>query len=117
MNTEERRISPRIKLRQLAQVSQEDSATGMRNEIMGSTGDISEHGVRIEADQGFQAGAEVLISFAVGEKIVEAKGQVVHFTAKPDGMASMGIKFTDLPEDDQKFIETYCRTKSPKPSA
>ena len=112
MATAERRKKPRIPLKQLAQASHEDTETGSRNEIMGTTHDVSEGGVRFEAGQAMEVGSELTTSFAMGEQIVEANGQVIHFAPKYDGTASMGIKFTGLSESHWKLIENYCRNKA-----
>ena len=112
MESGDRRKTPRITLRQLAQASGSDAETGERSELMGTTADISEGGVRFEAGQGFREGSEVSISFAVGEDIVEATGRVIHFTPQDDGTVGMGIQFLGLSESDKRFIENYCRSKA-----
>jgi c-di-GMP-binding flagellar brake protein YcgR len=111
-NGAERRRQPRITLKQLAQAMGRDLETGEPSEVMGTTADLSEGGVRFEAERGFKEGSQVSISFSVGEEIIEAVGQVVHFTPREDGVVSMGLKFVDLSESDQRFIENFCRTRS-----
>lgn len=115
MNTadaDERRRQPRITLKQLAQAMGRDFETGEPSEVMGTTADISEGGVRFEAERGFKEGSQVSISFSVGEEIIEAVGQVVHFTPREDGAVSMGLKFVNLSESDQRFIENFCRSRT-----
>lgn len=110
--TGDRRQTPRVPHKQFAQAAQHDDATGVRNEILGVTADMSEGGLRFEAQDGFKEGSEINISFSVGEEIIEADGRVVHFTPRDDGSVTMGIQFVNLSESDQRFIENYCRSKS-----
>jgi len=113
MADDERRKTARIRISQLAQSTREDRRTGLRSEAMGTTADLSKGGLRFDVPQGcnVQSGSEVTISFVVGGKIVDAKGDVVHFTSKDEGMASMGIRFKDLSDADRKFIERYCQMR------
>ena len=78
---------------------------------MGSTADVSQGGLRFEAQEALDVGSDIALSFAVGERIIEATAQVVHFESGGDGAVSMGVRFTNLSPVDQSFIEKYCRTR------
>ncbi|MEW6357038.1 MAG: PilZ domain-containing protein [Planctomycetota bacterium] len=110
MTEKERRKHARAKLRQVAQAGQQD-AEGARHEIMASTKDVSEGGVRLEARAAFDIGSDIQVTFAMGEEIVEAKGSVANFMIQEDGTVSMGVRFSDLSPDSRKRIEDYCKKK------
>ena len=109
--TDDRRKTPRITLRQLAHAAGHDPESGQHGEVIGATADVSEGGLRFQAQRGFKEGAEVSISFAVGDEIVEAIGRIAHFSPQKGGDVSVGIQFLHLSESDRRFIENYCRTK------
>ncbi|NOZ19497.1 MAG: PilZ domain-containing protein [Planctomycetes bacterium] len=110
MTEKERRKHTRAKLRQIAQASQQD-AESTQHELMASTKDVSEGGVRLEARGAFEIGSDIQVTFAMGEEILEAKGNVANFTIQEDGTVSMGVRFSDLSEDSRKLIEEYCKKK------
>jgi PilZ domain len=114
MTSEERRKCPRVPLNQLAQASEENAETGL-HDTLGATRDVSIGGIRFEASSDIDVGKDLLISFAVGENIVRANGQVIHFHTKPDGTVSMGIQFSELTEGDREFLQGHCSEESEDP--
>ncbi len=111
MPREERRKSTRVPLNQLAQASEENPETGVREDTLGATMDVSTGGIRFEAKSDIDIGNDLLVSFAVGENIVRASGRVIHFLTKADGSVSMGIQFSELTEGDRDFLESHCQEK------
>jgi len=110
MTEKERRKHTRAKLRQIAQAGQQETE-GTQHEIMGSTKDVSEGGVRLEAREAFDVGSDIQVTFAMGEEIIEVKGNVANFVIQEDGTVSMGVRFSDLSEVSRKLIEEYCKKK------
>ena len=112
MNADDRRREPRIDHKRLAHVAQDSVGAEYNEEIMGNTADLSMGGVRFEGHDGFKEGSHVRVSFAIDDNVVEANGQVVHFTPKEDGTVTMGIKFLGLSEVNRKLLLDYCQTRS-----
>ena len=111
MSTDERRKIPRFRLKGTARANPRSAETGVPEDIHGDITDISEGGVRFEADTALEVGTEVMIRFAVGDQTVEAAGQVVHVATTGSGSAMLGIKFTNLSPLDKRFIEKYCQIR------
>ncbi|MEW6360066.1 MAG: PilZ domain-containing protein [Planctomycetota bacterium] len=109
---EERRRHPRAPLRQIVQVSQAAPDSSQTYGVMGSTADVSQGGLRLEAQQSFAEGSLIALSFAMGERIVEAVAEVVYSAATNDGLFRMGVRFTGMSSVDRIFIEKYCYLRS-----
>jgi len=105
----DRRRSRRVRLEQIAEVGQRAPDGTSHHKTMGGAADVSAGGIRFEARQAFYLGADVSMSLAMNEDLVEAVGNVVDLKIQDDGTVSMGIRFTDLADEDREVIESYCR--------
>lgn len=114
----ERRAAPRVRLRRLAKATPRGVKDAYPCHIVGTTADLSEGGLRFEAKEDLDLGAEVVVSFVLGRHVIEVAGQVVHHAPLHAGeAASMGIRFTNLSEEDRRLISGYCREKGARTPA
>ncbi|MEW6355160.1 MAG: PilZ domain-containing protein [Planctomycetota bacterium] len=108
-NGEERRKHPRTRLQHIVQVSQDCPEGGLQRTVMGGTYDMSEGGMQFDAQAAFAVGANVTVSFTLGEQIIEASARVIHCASIEDGSIRTGVLFTNLSDADRALIADYCR--------
>ena len=111
----DRRKHPRSGLIQLAEADGNEPIAAQPVQIMGTTVDLSEGGLRFRGQEGFKEGSAVTIVFSVGEEIIEAGGRVAHYSPQDNGDIDMGIEFTHLSNRARSVIESYCRAKAKEP--
>jgi c-di-GMP-binding flagellar brake protein YcgR len=71
---------------------------------IGRTLDVSEGGVKVEAHRELSEGTELELDIAVEDKVVSARGVVVHVEAMANGLFGTGIRFTSISEEDRSLL-------------
>ena len=113
---EEKRKTPRITFKGLVHCEQVDVSRLSHNETMGRTLDISEGGILLEAQQHFPLLSQIDFGIALGDRIIDAKGKVIHLSQTDDGKIQMGIQFIEMSEANKENVREYCKKKKEEKS-
>ena len=71
---------------------------------IGRTLDVSEGGVKVETHRKMADGTELDMDIAIEDKIVTARGKVVHTEALENGLFGTGISFTSISDEDREAL-------------
>jgi len=71
---------------------------------IGRTLDVSKGGVKVETHRELAKGTELDLDIAIEDRVVAAKGVVVHVEPLPGGLYGTGIRFTTISEDDLALL-------------
>ncbi len=71
---------------------------------IGRTLDVSEGGVKVETHRKLAKGTELEMDIAIEDKIITAKGEVLHTEELKNGLYGTGIRFTSIREEDRKYL-------------
>ena len=71
---------------------------------IGRTLDVSDGGVKVETHRKLEDGTELEMDIAIEEKIITAKGEVVHTEELENGLFGTGIRFTLISEEDRDSL-------------
>ncbi len=71
---------------------------------IGRTLDVSEGGVKVETHRKLADGTELEMDIAIEDKIITAKGEVVHTEELENGLFGTGIRFTSISEEDRRSL-------------
>jgi c-di-GMP-binding flagellar brake protein YcgR len=72
---------------------------------IGRTLDVSEGGVKVEAHRELTKGTELDLDIAIEDRLISAKGEVVHVERLKNGLFGTGIRFTSISEADREFLK------------
>jgi len=103
-NVREKRTSRRIRALNLTSYTPKK---GDRQEYIVSIGrtlDVSEGGVKVETHRKLANGTELEMDIAIEDKIITAKGEVVHTEELKNGLFGTGIRFTSISEEDRTSL-------------
>ncbi|MBI4574994.1 MAG: PilZ domain-containing protein [Planctomycetes bacterium] len=103
----DKRGMARVTTVQLVRLAQESEAGAGCAEALGRTLDLSERGVRVESDRHLPFLAEVDLSIALGEVIVQARSRIVHLTVSPAGSFHIGFEFSHVSEEDRTRLRAF----------
>jgi hypothetical protein len=98
--TEERRESPRIVAKHLVSYAHFDEQGEPDDVGMAHTLDLSEGGILLEMTHSLEEGLALEIKMVSGERIIRAKGQVVHSACLSPDRWHVGVHFTEILEGD-----------------
>jgi hypothetical protein len=68
---------------------------------IGRTLDVSEGGVKVETHRKLANGTELKMDIAIEDRIITAKGEVVHAEELKNGLFGTGIRFTVISDEDR----------------
>jgi hypothetical protein len=68
---------------------------------IGRTLDVSEGGVKVETHRRLANGTELEMDIAIEDRIITAKGEVVHTEELKNGLFGTGIQFTAISDEDR----------------
>ncbi len=71
---------------------------------IGRTLDVGKGGVKVETHRELAKGTELDLDIAVDEKVIAAKGVVVHVEPLAQGLFGTGIRFTSISEEDRALL-------------
>lgn len=103
--SDDRREHPRVVSVNLVSCKQLDDAE--ESESMGRTRNLSMGGILLEVHNHFPLSATLNLQIALGEKIIRPTGRVVRLQELEGDRVEMGIKFTELSEEDRATLETH----------
>ncbi len=72
---------------------------------IGRTLDVSEGGVKVETHRELEKGTELDMDIAIEDKIVSARGVVLHTEELKNGLYGTGIRFTSISDEDRKLLK------------
>ena len=103
-NVREKRASHRI--RSLNLTSYTPKTGGKQDYIVsvGRTLDVSDGGVKVETHRRLANGTALEMDIAVEDRIITAKGEVVHTEELKNGLFGTGIRFTSISDEDRNFL-------------
>jgi c-di-GMP-binding flagellar brake protein YcgR len=103
-NVRERRTSRRIRALNLTSYTPKKGDSQEYIVSIGRTLDVSEGGVKVETHRKLAKGTELEMDIAIEDKIITAKGEVVHTEELKNGLFGTGIRFTSISEEDRKSL-------------
>jgi c-di-GMP-binding flagellar brake protein YcgR len=71
---------------------------------IGRTLDVSEGGVKVETHRKLADGTELEMDIAIEDRIITAKGEVVHTEELENSLFGTGIRFTSISEEDRRSL-------------
>jgi c-di-GMP-binding flagellar brake protein YcgR len=88
----------------LLSVTQGEGQRGQGAQLeIGRTLDISEHGLRVETADALELGVDLELQIAAGERLIEARGRVVHCRPEADHHET-GIQLTEIEDGDREAL-------------
>ncbi len=92
----------------LVSLSHKDSEGRTDMESVGRTLDLSKGGILLELPSALPSpNEEVEITLGIKNKVIRAKGRIVHQRQLENGHFGLGISFIDLDEEDIQFISEF----------
>ena len=74
---------------------------------LGRTVDVSEGGVRIETHVALDLDLGISLTIALGDDLMDFKGNIVHSREKHDKRYEYGIAFVEIDEESSLFLRQY----------
>lgn len=115
--TTEKRKHPRINALNLSHVAVRDEPEENRQAI-GRTLNVSESGILLETHFPIQSDQTVSLTIGIEDELIDMQGKVVHLLNGETGRFEMGVKFTDINEDEalkiRDFIARFRQLNPPK---
>jgi hypothetical protein len=71
---------------------------------IGRTLDVSEGGVKVETHLKLANGTELKMDIAIEDRIITAKGEVVHTEELKNGLFGTGIRFSAISDEDRESL-------------
>ena len=71
---------------------------------IGRTLDVSEGGVKVETHRRLADGTELEMDIAIEDRIITAKGEVVHTEELKNGLFGTGIRFSAISDEDRESL-------------
>jgi hypothetical protein len=71
---------------------------------IGRTLDVAEGGVKVETHRRLADGTGLEMDIAVEDKIITARGEVVHTEELKNGLFGTGIRFTSISDEDRNLL-------------
>ena len=72
---------------------------------IGRTLDVSEGGAKVETHRELDVGTELDLDIAIEDRVISAKGVVVHVVPQKNGLFGTGIRFTSISEEDIRYLK------------
>ncbi|MCK6479963.1 MAG: PilZ domain-containing protein [Planctomycetaceae bacterium] len=80
--------------------------------------DLSREGMLLEMDVPAPVGTNLVVDLALGEVVLEVKGQVVRLVPQKNGRMGVGVKFDRLSPRSERHIREYLlKRDGPQPPA
>jgi hypothetical protein len=100
----EQRRSPRIRSLHLTSYVPRKGSEQDYIVSIGRTLDVSRGGVKVEVHRELAKGTELDMDIAIEDRLITAKGVVVHVEPLPGGLYGTGIRFTAVSDDDLALL-------------
>ncbi len=98
---------PRVRNLLLAEISRLDEQ-GVRADLAtGRTLDISYGGLRLELPVPLPVRSEVVLTLALGERLVRIKGKTVYLQKVDGDRCAMGVQFTDVAPRARRLLDEH----------
>ncbi len=104
--TTEKRKHPRINALNLSHVAVRDKPDESRQAI-GRTLNVSESGILLETHFPIQSDQTVSLTIGIEDELIEMQGQVIHLLNGETGRFEMGVKFTDISDEEAGKIRDF----------
>jgi hypothetical protein len=69
--------------------------------------DLSREGMLLEMDHPTPMGSQIVVDLALGEVVLEVKGEVVRHVPQQDGRVGVGIRFDRLSPRSERHIRDF----------
>ena len=86
----------------------------LETEGLGITQNISLGGLMFEVNRAFPIGTVISVDIALFDKIINARGRVVHVQEIGSGKYDLGMKFIDITQKHFDILWEYLETKRKK---
>ena len=103
-SVKEKRISRRIRSLNLTSYTPRKGDKQEYIVSIGRTLDVSEGGVKVETHRKLAEGTELDMDIAIEDRIITARGEVVHTEELKDGLYGTGIRFTSISDEDRQAL-------------
>ena len=103
-SVKEKRAAPRIRSLNLTSYTPRKGEQQEYIISIGRTLDVSEGGVKVETHRRLTKGTELDLDIAVEDRIISARGEVLHAEELNTGLFGTGIRFTSITEEDRQLL-------------
>lgn len=103
-SVKEKRASRRIRSLNLTSYTPKKGEKQEYIVSIGRTLDVSEGGVKVETHRKLAKGTELEMDIAIEDKIITARGEVLHTEELKNGLYGTGIRFTSIRDEDRKSL-------------
>jgi hypothetical protein len=107
MTMDGKRKDPRIPSSNLISYVVRDQNDQEIMQGMGRTLNVSEGGILLETYVPLDPHYGVSITIALEDELIEFKGRIAHSTKRKDGGFTSGITFTEMNEDNRRYLGQY----------
>jgi c-di-GMP-binding flagellar brake protein YcgR len=98
---------PRVRNLLLAEISRFDEQ-GVRADLAtGRTLDISYGGLRLELAAPLPVPSNVVLTLAIGDRLVRIRGKTVYLQRMEDDRCAMGVQFTDVAPRARRLLDEH----------
>ncbi len=104
---QERRRFPRLDSSHLISYTHYDETDTPDAMGMGKTLDLSQGGVTIQTHASFPAGTGLELVIAIEERLIKAKGRVIHSRQVEEELFDVGVCFTEIDEADRESLNQF----------
>lgn len=113
MSEAERRHEPRVTSIDFVTVSEFHPENFRTLVTLGERADLSHDGLRLELNHPLPLRSEVDLTVAVGGEAVDVKGRVCYLEEHDPNTLTMGIKFTEVPDESRRAIDAFLEMVEP----
>jgi hypothetical protein len=107
METDNKRIDPRIETFNLLLYVCYDEDRHEMIQGMGKTLNVSEGGILLETHIPINPDYIVSLTIAMENELVDLKGRITHSRKREDGRFESGIEFMEMDEQKRRFLRQY----------
>ncbi|MGQ9656015.1 MAG: PilZ domain-containing protein [Thermodesulfobacteriota bacterium] len=111
---QEKRRFPRLDSSHLISYTHFDQAKNPVEMGMCKTLDLSQGGVTIQTHRSFPVNSQLEMEIALEERLVKARGVIVHVREVGSQLYDVGVCFTEMNEEDRKSIMEFFGKTSQK---
>jgi hypothetical protein len=101
----DRRENPRLISLNLVSAKPSDDAGGV--ESLGRTRNVSTGGILLEVNRSYPLSSTLQLQIALGDSIIRPVGRVVRLQELEGNQIEMGIKFTEISENDRDTLKKH----------
>ncbi len=107
MATDARRNGPRVDSLNLLYYTCRDEDDNETTQGMGKTLNVSENGILLETHAPIDPKFSVSLTIALGDNLMDFRGNSVRSREREDGLFEHGIEFAEMDDERRLFLKQY----------